>query len=645
MAQNKLFNLEQKVKEAAQKYYTDGTSEMSDAEFDAAVEEVRKMNPNSEVLKVGWGYDVNKDSTPGAKCPHKYGTVGSLNKCHNWKEIGQELTQAPIFLSLKLDGISVVLYYERGSLVQALTRGENNIGIDITDKVLYVDDSLSHIKDDTFTGAVRGELLMSYDNFDKFKELHPDAENARNSTAGLKNANGITPDLKFLDIVVYTVIGDTGVMPYPYDPSSCLTMHQIITWLRQNFKHVAPYDCNQLTEDTYKEYLDQLRCEWYGVYPADGIVLTKKEVGYDKNSFEVKYIAKAFKFPAESKNTEVLDVEWSLSKSRYLIPRVKLDTVRLSGTSVSYCTGYNAKYIQDNNISAGAIVEVEKRGEIIPNINKVILSGQAQLPTHCPDCGHSLIWEGVNLKCPNSECSNANRQDLSVWLENIAHIDGLGDALKFKFLEVIYGEDLSIEKVMDSESEVDSYIMNSRTGHKKLIADMLRKLYGHDGTKVSLTDALIALNVPRLGSINAAKLSKHPEYVDTLMICSNPSSEFWTSLADIIGVANRDSIRDNGWKFKRLRYIKDRIIWNGMLTVLDDEPASTIKVAITGKLSVKRSEFEKELRNAGYEPADISKNTKFLITDNPNSSSSKNKKADQWGIEKITESEFRNRYL
>ena len=102
MAQNKLFNLEQKVKEAAQKYYTDGTSEMSDAEFDAAVEEVRKMNPNSPVVNnVGWGYDVNKDSTPGAKCPHKYGDVGSLTKCRTWKEIGQELTKAPIFLSLK----------------------------------------------------------------------------------------------------------------------------------------------------------------------------------------------------------------------------------------------------------------------------------------------------------------------------------------------------------------------------------------------------------------------------------------------------------------------------------------------------------------------------------------------------------------
>ena len=641
---NKLFRiqyLESSIKKYAQQYYEDGSSPVSDAEFDALVDELRALNPNSEVLKVGWGYDVSKDSTPGAKCPHKYGDVGSLTKCRTWKEIGQELTQAPIFLSLKLDGISVVLYYERGSLVQALTRGENNIGIDITDKVLYVDDSLSHIKDDTFTGAVRGELLMSYDNFDKFKELHPNAENARNSTAGLKNANGITPDLKFLDVVVYTVIGDTGVVSYPYDPSSCLTIDQIITWLRQNFRHVAPYAYNQLTEDEYKKYMDQLRSEWYGIYPADGIVLTKNEVGYDKNTFEVTYIAKAFKFPAESKNTEVLDVEWSLSKSRYLIPKVKLDTVRLSGTSVSYCTGYNAKYIQDNNISPGAVVEVEKRGEIIPNINKVVLSGQAQLPTHCPDCGEELVWEGVHLKCPNSECSNADRQDLSIWLENIAHVDGLGDAIKFKFLEDIYGEDLSIEIVMNPESANQSFIMGSRSGHKKLISDMFKKLYGQDNSKINLVDALVALNIPRLGSITAAKLAKYPKFVDTLMRCSDLSSEFWATLAAHIGLANRDSVKAHSWKFKRLNYIKDRIIWENSSL----EEASKGKVAITGKLSIKRSEFEKELRAAGYDPAEISKDTKFLITDNPNSSSSKNKKADQWGIEKITEQEFRNRYL
>lgn len=633
--------LESCIEKYAQQYYEDGSSPISDAEFDELVAELTALNPNSELLKVGYGYSIDKDSTPGAKCRHKYGTVGSLSKCRTWKEIGPELSQCSICASLKLDGISVVLYYEKGELVQALTRGENNIGIDITEKVRYIDDSIINILDDTFTGAVRGELLMSYDNFEKFKELHPNAENARNSTAGLKNANGITPDLKFLDIVVYTVIGDVGVAPYPYDPSSCLNMHQIVTWLRQNFKNVAPYAPIHLFEDNYNDSMNKLRSEWYGKYPADGIVLTNMNVGYNKSTFEVIYTAKAFKFPAESKNTEVLDVEWSLSKSRYLIPKIKLSTVRLSGTNVSYCTGYNAKYIQDNNISPGAVVEIEKRGEIIPNINKVILSGQAQLPTRCPDCGEELIWEGVHLKCPNSECSNADRQDLSIWLENIAHVDGLGDAIKFKFLEAMYGEHLSVEVVMNPEHDNQSFIMGGKSGHKKLISDMFKKLYGHDNSMINLVDAIVALNIPRLGSITAAKLAQYPKLVDTLMRCSNPSSEFWAAVAASIGSANRDSIKEHIWKFKRLNYIKDRIIWENSSL----EEASKGKVAITDKLSIKRSEFEKELRAAGYEPAEISKDTKFLITDNPNSSSSKNKKADEWGIEKITESEFRLRYM
>lgn len=635
--------LESCIEKYAQQYYEDGSSPISDAEFDELVAELTALNPNSELLKVGYGYSIDKDSTPGAKCRHKYGTVGSLSKCRTWKEIGPELSQCSICASLKLDGISVVLYYEKGELVQALTRGENNIGIDITEKVRYIDDSIINILDDTFTGAVRGELLMSYDNFEKFKELHPNAENARNSTAGLKNANGITPDLKFLDIVVYTVIGDEGVAPYPYNPSSCLDMHQIVTWLRQNFKNVAPYAPIHLFEDNYNDSMNKLRSEWYGKYPADGIVLTNMNVGYNKSTFEVIYTAKAFKFPAESKNTEVLDVEWSLSKSRYLIPKIKLSTVRLSGTNVSYCTGYNAKYIQDNNISPGAIVEVEKRGEIIPNINKVIVSGKANLPTHCPDCGEELVWEGVHLKCSNPECNNADKQDLIVWLDNISPVDGLGDSIRLKYLEMILdeGEDLSIETVMKfPETGRHVIFSNAKGGHKQLISNMMDQLFNPE-VKIPARRAIQALNVPRFGEITSEKFAYAKDLFRALMECACEGYEL-PDCSNILGVANMASVRENLSKFKRLKYIWDRIEFTSTETENSEDKG---KVAITGKLSIKRSEFEKELRAAGYHPAEISKDTKFLITDNPNSSSSKNKKADEWGIEKITESEFRLRYM
>lgn len=114
--------LEEKIQKAAQAYYTDGSSELSDDEFDMLVDQLRKVNPDSEVLKeVGWGYSIEQDTTPGMKYPHKYGTAGSLTKARRWEEIDSKLKNKLVDVSLKVDGISVVIYYKNGKLYQALT--------------------------------------------------------------------------------------------------------------------------------------------------------------------------------------------------------------------------------------------------------------------------------------------------------------------------------------------------------------------------------------------------------------------------------------------------------------------------------------------------------------------------------------------
>lgn len=633
--------LELKIRDAAQKYYTDGSSDLTDAEFDALVDQLKQENPQSILFKTGWGYDIQSDSTPGEKVPHRYGEAGSLSKCRVWSEIHKSL-RGPVRASLKLDGLSVVLYYAKGKLYQALTRGNGHIGIDITDKVIHIlkNTQLSL----PFSGAIRGEIFMKYSEFETFKAKHPEAKNPRNSTAGLINGNEITSDFCHLSIGVYSVVGDDSY----YAGEGPYLVQSVQNFLAQEFEFVAPNEEVYLSEDTYLDTMSWLRDKWYNDIPADGIVITNNIAKFDVVTHYVEYVAQAFKFQAEFKETEVVDVEWNLSKSRYLVPKVKVSTVELSGTNVSYCTGYNAKYIADNNISPGAVVEVEKHGEIIPNINKVITPGHAKLPTQCPECHHDLTWNGVHLMCPNPNCGNANRQDLRIWIENIAPVDGLGDAIRTKFLEMMFGEDLSIEVVMEgARGNVTWFFV--RSGHKKLFGDMITRLCGYDKSTILLSDALRALNIPRLGDKTADKLASHPKLVkrllDSIKDCAVSVDEllFTGSVAELrnmVGAATTDSILSNLNKFSRLKLIEHRIIWDDSESIENKG-----KVAITGKLSVKRSEFEKELKAAGYTPAEISKDSKFLITDNPNSTSSKNKKADQWGIEKITESEFREKYL
>ncbi len=267
--------LEKKITEAAQAYYSTGKSELSDDEFDELVDELKKTNPDSPILKrVGWGYDVFIDSTPGQKFKHKYGTAGSLEKCRTWEEIKPQFKDRDIDISLKLDGLSVVLYYRHGYLYQALTRGDGETGIDITNKIrkiLTLSDKLPH--DGTFYGAVRGEIIMSFSNFEKYKALHPEAKNPRNTAVGIINSKDITTDLNYLDVVVYSVVADLNYAPAQY------SMPNIRYWLRMNFRKTAPAtDSNVLDKENYLTELTNLKEVWSDVYPSDGLVLTDNTV-------------------------------------------------------------------------------------------------------------------------------------------------------------------------------------------------------------------------------------------------------------------------------------------------------------------------------------------------------------------------------
>ena len=633
-------DLEIKIQKAAQKYYTDGTSEYSDEEFDALVDQLRREQPDSILFRVGWGYDVSEDSTPGTKREHKYTTIGSLDKCHDVKELGKEFLGVPLDFSTKLDGLSVVLYYEKSLLKYALTRGDSKIGIDVTDKVLKINPIFAHTRFD-FTGAVRGEIIMSFDSFEKFRVEHPDAKNPRNSTAGLVNGKDTFEDLKYLDIILYTLVhndaedseatvsGTRAFLGLLFDPS--IVVKSLIEKI--------PFSC---TDDQLMQKMNAAKNYLYQDYPADGIVVhinnTECEVG------TYVYTAKAFKFPAESKITKIIDVEWNMSKTKNAVPRILLEPVQLSGTTVQACAGYNAQYIRDNDLGPGSVVEVRKSGEIIPQVINIIQSTKANLPTTCPDCGEPLSWEGVHLVCTNTECSNSIEQDLLVWLQNLVPLDNLGDTLKLKFINQLvqngYIEDTSIEEVMRCKIHLDEETPSVQFNN---FAKMWNNLHNPD-FKFDLVHALIACNIPRIGDLTAIKFAKYPKKILELLD-SNENTYIFVCAdimsSKILGEANTLSLQKHINKFRRLHFIQDRINWN-----VEPQVQSKGKVAITGKLSVKREAFEEELRRHGWEPtSSVNKDTKFLITDNPKGQSSKNLAATRYNIPKINEFDFRLKYL
>jgi len=660
--------LELRIKQASQYYYGDADmsspdyspdGNITDEEFDSLIEQLRIENPNSEILQqIGWGYDINEDTLSGEKRPHKYVTVGSLTKARNWKELGFD---KPIVVDItpKLDGLSGASYYENGKLKMALTRGNGTLGIDITEKIGYMlgDGNFQ----DNFSTGVRGEIIMRNTCWKAFKERNPEYMTSRNSTAGIVRNKEITHDLKYLDYIPYTYIGSDEDMTHLKD----MSWEDYIDWmessLKNHFADVTPRERVCINESNYEEIFKYLYDRWSEEYPIDGLVLT---YGVRFTNKGIEYDSIAFKFPGKKVQSTVKYVEWRLSKTGYIVPRVWYEPVELDGTINQKATGYNAQWIKDNLIGPGAVIEIERCGDVVPNIINIIQPATViDIISDCPECGHELQWskirnvdnnlaEGVHLMCVNSLCGGAAEKDLEIWLDYIAPIEGFGTILKFKYLRnnpKFDGELPTIEELMASETLRYMYI-GEHGAQDKLYNMMIDKLKKQP---VKLVDAIKALNIPRLGDKTAEKFAEYPKLVKACIGHAELTAgtlegvvfETWSSLRDklksAIGDANSESVLSNFRKFARLRYIYDRIIWEQPNKQGDIKG----KVAITGRLSLPRAKFEEELKAAGYIPSDLKKDTNFLITDTPDSSSSKNKKASELGIEKITEQEFRSRFM
>lgn len=365
-----MFNLlENIIEENAKAYYTTGNQTLSDMEFDAVVEKLKKEKPDSVFLKTGWGYKPDAEN----KIKHLYSHVGSLKKIKytdtdvNDKEFQGE----SIFcISPKLDGLSVVLYYNMGCFYRALTRGDGDFGIDITEKVKHIID-FDKILDinDNFTGAVRGEIYMSPDSFKKYKTNNPEAKNHRSSAIGIINSDNINDDYKYLSLGIYTLIRTNKIVEYKER-----NIQIINDWLCSCFYPFVIsfiYDYVNFDLDMDKTKLNNFKDLWLEKYNIDGLVLSLMEVKQNDDG-TLNYYQKAYKFQDDVALTTVVAIQWEASKHNVYIPVICVEPIELEGTTVKKATGYNAKWVIDMGIKAGSKVLIQKANQIIPQIIRVI---------------------------------------------------------------------------------------------------------------------------------------------------------------------------------------------------------------------------------------------------------------------------------
>lgn len=606
---------------------------LSDKAYDTKEAELRSLNPDHWVLKIV-GAPIEAPSV-WQKAKHQI-PMGSLDKVNTPVEFQDWYNNTckgeDIFVSEKLDGISIELVYENSKLIQAITRGDGETGEDITINVVKVGGVVKTLKDVDFTGSFRGEIILTKTNHKKYFSEYP---SPRNAAAGIsKRLDGT--ESEHLGALLYQVIGDTDFVT----EEEQFKFLQKMGCKTPNF-YVLPASGT----DKVKSAVEGVITGWTGYqstirdtldYDIDGLVVRvndmAKQLALGEKDLRPKG-AIAFKFENEAKESTIKNIVWQVGNSGRLTPVATVEPVTLVGATITRASLYNLAYIQELGIGLGARVLVVRANDVIPRIEEVITSPieVAKAPTSCPACGGNVLMDGENLTCTNTnDCVAQIEGRIKNWVSELNILE-LGDTL--------------IEKLVKAKlvkTPADLYILTiddlanlDRMGEKSAqnVFDSIWKC-----SPITLDVFLGALSIPMIGS-SSIRLLMDSGY-DTLDKIADMSPEDMETVKGM-GPARATSLAGGIEKYSEVIVelinnglgIKDKVI--GSLT--------GCKIAITGSTKNKRAYLEKFIiDNGGENKSSVGKSCTHLVIGDINSISSKAAAARKLGIKLIDEKSLLN---
>lgn len=605
------------IKKHAQEYYIDANPTISDEEFDNLVEKLRELSPNHEILRVvGWGCTPISDTLVSRE--HRY----PVDKFDFKVKEASSLT-IPVddrVVTYKLDGGSIVAYYVDGEFDYALTRGDGHLGFDVSNKIrALVPNKLKT----NFTGAIRGEIIIPNEIFQK--EYSNKYQSVRNLAIGMIKRDYLAyNDLKSLRLVCYKAQG--------YN-LNLKTKHEVLDWLEdEGFTTVDRVEVSDYSDENLRNIIKS-----YDKYLIDGLIITTNTYEEAVDGTFKQIDEQAYKTSADSAEVKVTGIEWNLSRTGKLIPVANYETTNLSGANLSRATAFNAKFVKDSQLGKGAIIEIKRSGEVIPDIQRVVQPVEPDLITHCPVCNEVLEWVGANLYCDNANCSAKASSDLYHWIFTVAPVKNLGFSAISSVLE-----HLNINTVEELYSNKDWDNCNKVEGVGGSTIKLLKTMDEKLKSKVEFKTFLLACNINGLGWRGATKLN-NKDFKASLLNGEGNLEELLLKLkvnkTIRQGVLDKvDKIRDYS-KLVEI-YIEDET---------EESNEESVVVCLTGKLSVSRSKFLELIKPFGFIEGSINK-ARYLITDNPNSGSSKNKQAiklKEQGkeIDVVSEAWFREQFI
>ena len=608
--------LEDRIKVYSESYYN-GEPEISDAAFDLLIEQLRRLDPNNKLLdKVGWGYTVETDVEDTKS--HKFEIRKFEGKIREADSLG--IRNGEGIITPKLDGGSVCCYYTNGHLDYALTRGDGYSGFDVTSKLKYL--APETLMDSSFTGMVRGEITMREDIFES--KYSKDYESNRNLSVGLIRRKYITvEEIKDLSFVAYTV---RGISDWEIDNKS-----SVLEWLKlNNFTVVDIIESPDVWDDkSFRNLILDYRNSKR--YPLDGIVVTTERYNKLEDGTWVPAREMAYKTEADSEITTVESIEWNLTRTGKFVPVINIKPVSLSGATVSRATAFNYQWVKSTKLGVGSEVRIQRSGEVIPNIVEVISEGDPQAPIECPNCHCALSQVGTDLVCKNPDCDAKHSYRLFTYLCEVANPKHMGDTARYELAEQM--NLLTIDDLYECLDDIPTKMVTTDY-MMGLYKDMIEMLRGDVEAKIFF----VGCSIPGCGWGGAKNLGRHLD----LILEAPINDETKDKIRNLPGVMykSKDWVADHLEDIRRWASYPHRLISTQEIESHQEIPNEQKVIAVTGRLSVTRSKFFEEMAKYGFIEGPIAK-AEYLVTNTPNSNSSKNRAAREKGVTVISEDDFR----
>ena len=643
------------LNQAGKAYYEAGQEIISNLEYDKAYDElVRLEEETGIVLSASPTQNVGYSVATALPKEEHASPMLSLDKTKSVETLQSFLGEQKGILSWKLDGLTVVMTYEKGELIKAVTRGNGRIGEIVTENAKRFRNLPLRIP---FKGrlVLRGEALIRYSDFAKINEEIPEEgakyKNPRNLCSG--SVRQLDPKITWERRVYFfpfTLVsveeGEDGASRESGGLPDFHNSHEAeFEFLeQQGFQVVGRRAVNkEELPGAVSDFSEQVK---KNDFPSDGLVLLMDDISYGKSlgtTAKFPRNAIAFKWEDEEEKTILREVEWSPSRTGLINPVAIFDPVELEGTVVSRASLHNISYLEDLKLGIGDEITVYKANMIIPQIGENLTkSGQLPIPEHCPACHEETKIvqdkETKMLYCENPHCPAKRIKQFALFVSRDAlNIEGLSEMTLEKFIGKGFIQEFpDLFSLEEHKDEIISMEGFGQKSYEKLIEN------AEKARKTSLARLLYGLGIGGIGASNARVLSE-AFHEDAEELCKARLSEILSikGIGPILG----ESI---------VRYFKEEEnlrLFRKLLSVLhlqkeekEENAALSGKVfVITGSLNhfQNRKELEEEIRKAGASTAgSVSKNTSYLINNDKNSSSSKNKKAKELGIPILSEEDF-----